>query len=155
MKMDLLNKVRERVGAPAREYGLAVLTAMTAAEIFAEAQPEQVHGFYVAVGRRLSTLVEVGDVRDLDEFAMRVNALWEACGCGHTRLQEVETGIKVTHRGAPVSIEGDQAGYWARLFPALIEGAYDAWFRQLGSGALLSTRIIRHEGDLIELHHGA
>jgi hypothetical protein len=154
MTMHLLTQARERAGAPAREYGLAVLSAMTAAEVYGEASPEAAHGFYSAVGRRLATLVDLADVQDIDALADRINGLWSACGCGHARFQAIDTGIKITHRGAPAAIEGDQAGYWEQLFPAILEGAYDAWFRQLGSGQALSTRILRHEGDVIELHHG-
>jgi hypothetical protein len=154
MTMHLLSQARERGGAAAREYGLAVLTAMTAAEVFAEAPPQAVHGFYRAVGRRLAALIDLADVQDIDVLAERINALWLACGCGQARFQAIDTGIKVIHRGAPTTIEGDQAGVWALLFPAILEGAYDAWFRQLGSGQALSTRILRHEGDVIELHHG-
>lgn len=154
MSMELLNRARERTGAPAREYGLAVLTAMTAAEIFGEARPEQALGFYAAIGRRLSALVDVNDVRDLDDLADRINTFWGACACGRARLEAVETGIRVLHRGAPLTIEGDQTKCWAQAFPALLEGAYDAWFRQLGSGPVLTTRILRCEKDVIELHHG-
>jgi hypothetical protein len=154
MTMHLLSQARERAGGPAREYGLAVLTAMTAAEVCAEASPEAVHGFYAAVGRRLATLINLADVQDIDALADRINGLWLACGCGQVRFQAVDTGIKMIHRGAPTAIEGDQPGYWALLFPAILAGAYDAWFRQLGSGQALSTRILRHEGDVIELHHG-
>lgn len=154
MKMDRLIATHERAEARPREHGLAMLTALTATEVSAEAKPEQAHGFYVAIGRRFSTLVDMADVHDLDDLATRINGLWAACGYGHVRLQAVETGIRVVYRGGPVTIEGDHAGHWARLFPALLEGAYDAWFRQLGSSGLLSTRLLRHEGDLIEFHHG-
>jgi hypothetical protein len=154
MNMEMVNRAHERAGVPAREYGLAVLTALTAAEVYAEAKPEQAFGFYSAIGRRLSTLVDVRDVRDLDDLAEQINGLWLACGCGQGRLEAVETGIRVTHRGAPRAIAGDHHGYWAKLFPALLDGAYDGWFRALGSSPVLNTRIVRHEGDLIELHHG-
>jgi len=151
---DMINRARERTGDPAREYGLAMLTALTAAEIYGEAGSAQAFGFYSAIGRRLAALVDLHDVRDLDGLSDRVNSLWVACGLGQARIQYVETGIRVIHRAAPATIEGDHAGHWATLFPALIEGAYDAWFRQLGSGPALVTRIVRQDGDLIELHHG-
>lgn len=137
-----------------REHGLAVLTALTAAEIFGEAGAAQAQGFYTAIGRRLAATVDLHAVRDLDGLSDRVNSVWGACGLGHVRIRTAESGIRVTHRGAPATIEGDSAGHWAALFPALLEGAYDAWFRQLGSGPALVTRIVRHDGDLIELHHG-
>lgn len=154
MKLDLISRVRERASAPSREFGLAVLTAMTAAEVFAEAPPQAARGFYVAVGRRVAGLVDLTDVQDLGVMAERINALWSACGCGQARFQAVETGIKITHHGAPTSLHGDQDRYWAQLFPAMVEGAYDAWFRELGSAPTLTTRILRQEGDVIELHHG-
>ncbi|KUR74692.1 hypothetical protein [Novosphingobium sp. FSW06-99] len=154
MTLDLLARVRERASAPAREFGLAVLTAMTAAEVFAQASPEAARGFYLAVGRRVAGLVDLAQVHDIDALVERINALWSSCGCGHARISAVETGLKIVHSGAPVLLLGDQDHYWARLFPAMIEGAYDAWFRALGSGPALSTRILRQHGDVIELHHG-
>jgi hypothetical protein len=154
MKLDLMARARERASAPAREFGLAVLTAMTAAEVFAEASPEAARGFYVAVGRRIAGLVDLAQVHDLDTLGERVNALWSACGCGHARFTPSDTGIRIIHQGAPMSLHGDDDHCWARLFPAMVEGAYDAWFRELGSAPSLTTRILRHAGDVIELHHG-
>jgi hypothetical protein len=154
MKMDLMSRARERASAPSSEHGLALLAAVMAAEIMAEARPEQVHGFYVAAGRRLATQVDLADVRDLDTVAERINALWAQCGWGQVRLSATDTGIRIVHRGAPQSLEGDVAGHWPSLFSALLEGAYDAFFRQLGSGPALSTRLVRRDSDLVELHHG-
>jgi hypothetical protein len=153
MKMDLMTRARERA-APVPGDGLALLAAATMAEIFAEARPEQVHGFYVAAGRRLAARIDLADSRDLDAVAERINALWTECGWGQARLSATETGIRIVHRAAPRSIEGDPAGHWPQAFAALLEGVYDAWFRQLGSGPALTTRIIRHDADSIELHHG-
>ena len=154
MKLDLISRVRERAATPSREFGLAMLTAMTAAEVFAEAPPAAARGFYVAVGRRVAGLVDLDVVEDLDTMAERINALWSACSCGQVRFQACDTGIRITHQGAPTSLHGDLDRYWAKLFPAMIEGAYDAWFRELGSAPTLTTRILRQDGDVIELHHG-
>ncbi len=154
MNMEPMHRARERRGAPAREYGLAVLSAMTAAEIFDQARPDQAMKFYAAVGARLAALVDVADVRDLDELGARISAFWAACGCGAARFTASATGITVVHHDAPLGIEGDQQKCWARAFPALLQGAYDAWFRQLGSGPALSTRIIASAGTTIEFRHG-
>jgi hypothetical protein len=155
MKMDLMSRARERSAAPSSsEQGLALLASAMAAEIMAEARPEQVHGFYVAAGRRLAAQVDLADSRDLDAVADRINALWTQCGWGQARLSATDTGIRIVHRGAPPSLEGDAAGHWPSLFSALLEGAYDAWFRQLGSGPALTTRLVRRDSDLVELHHG-
>ncbi len=154
MKMDLMNRARERMAVPSSEQGLALLTAATAAEIIAEARPEQAHGFYVAAGRRMAAHVDLSDSRDLDAVSDRINALWAMCGWGQARLSSTETGIRIVHRGAPLTLEGDLGGHWPALFAALLEGAYDAWFRQLGSGPALTTRIVRRDSDMVELHHG-
>lgn len=154
MKPDMLSRMRDRASAPTREFAQTLLTAMTAAEIFAEAGPDAAHGFYLAVGRRVAAMVDLSDVDDINVLAERVNALWSACGYGQAQFQAVETGIKIVQNGTPLTIHSDQDDNWRALFPALIEGAYDTWFRQLGSAMSLTTTITRYEGDVIELHHG-
>lgn len=154
MKMESLMSARERAASSAFGHGLAILTAMTAAEIFTQASAEQAHGFYLATGRRLATIVDLTDVQELDDLAARANALWSGCGLGHVEFEAVDTGIRILHRGAPAALDGDRAGHWVQLLPALLVGAYDTWFRQLGSGPALTTRILREGGDTIELHHG-
>jgi hypothetical protein len=153
--MEVLNRATGLAGVPTREHGLAVLTALTAAEVFAEARPEAAHGFYCAVGRRLAKLVDLSDVHDIEALTERINRLWLAFGCGQVMLHAADSGIRIMHRGVPAAIEADQDGHWAQLFPAILQGAYDAWFRQLGSGAVLTTRIVRRQGGVVELHHGA
>jgi hypothetical protein len=154
MKTDLLSRLRGRAIAPAREFGLMLLTAVTAAEVFAEGGPDAARGFYVAVGQRFAGLVDLSDVDDIDTLGERVNALMSACGYGNAQFTAIESGIKIVQQGIPRTIQGDQDDHWVQVFPAVLEGAYDAWFRQLGSAATLTTVIIRHEGDVIELHHG-
>lgn len=139
----------------AGDYGLAVLVAMSGAEILESASRAETCGFYAAVGRRIATLIDVAGVSDLDVLAHRINALMGLLGWGRANLEFDETGILVRHRGAPQALEADLAGIWPLLLPALLEGAYDAWFRALGSGPALVTRVLRHDGDRIELHHGS
>lgn len=154
MKIDLLQMARERAGGGSPETGLALLLAASAAEIHAEASPAQAHGFFVAAGQRMAQGLDLGTVRDLDVLAQQINAFWARCGWGRVSLEPGDTGITVIHRGVPLTLAGDGAGLWPRLIVAVLEGAYDAWFRQLGSGPGLVTRLVREDADAIEFHHG-
>jgi hypothetical protein len=149
------NPSATQTGRQVGDYGLAVLVAMSGAEILETASPAETCGFYTAVGRRIAGLIDVAGVSDLDVLAHRINALMGLLGWGRVSLEFDETGILVRHRGAPQALEADLAGIWPLLLPALLEGAYDTWFRALGSGPVLVTRVLRQGGDLIELHHGS
>lgn len=134
--------------------GLSLLTALTASEIFKSATAAQARGFYVAVGKRIASLAPVEDISDLDALTQRINRVWHAMHWGEASLSMDDEGIIVHHHGMPDALEGDLEGHWPDVKNAILEGAYDGWFRTLGSGPQLKTWIVHtHEGQ-IELRHG-
>lgn len=131
----------------------AVVDAMIA-EIRAGATEDQARGFFAAVGHRIADLAPMSDVVDAATLSDRINALWATLGWGSVTLQLDDEGIDLQHRGTPAMLGADAEARWSPAVAALLEGAYDGWFRALGSGPNLRTRVINRNGDVIELRHG-
>lgn len=133
--------------------GLALLAMMTAAELY-EAVPEaQAKGFFQAIGKRMAALEPLDGVNDASVLRARINAFWEALNWGEAELVVGDDTITVHHRGLPEAVAPDQERHWARMLLAVLEGAYDSWFRLLGSGPALVTSA-SWKGDTFELRHG-
>jgi hypothetical protein len=134
--------------------GLSLLTALTASEIFRSATASQARGFYVAIGKRIADFAAIDDVSNFSALTLRINRIWHAMHWGEASLTIAEDGIIIHHRDMPDALEGDVEGHWPDVRNAILEGAYDGWFRALGSGPELRTWIVHtHEGQ-IELRHG-
>ena len=152
MKMDIFQQPR-----PAAVHGAAhgsfVLAAITAAELSEVATPAQVHGFFVATGRRIAAAEPLEGTNDIAELSARINAVWQSLGWGEAEVAFEADAICVSHRGLPVELADGAHGCWRSLALAVLEGAYDGWFRALGSGAALRTAAA-WRGEVIELRHG-
>ncbi|EQB14531.1 hypothetical protein L288_01425 [Sphingobium quisquiliarum P25] len=135
-------------------HGLALLTALTAAEIWSTASTAQARAFFGAVGRRLAALEPMDAAVDLPLLATRANKLWAALDWGHVIFCMEEDGIAIRHQGLPHAIDGDVDGHWPELIAAVLEGVYDSWFRELGSGPALVTRAMDFNGGVLDLWHG-
>ncbi len=134
--------------------GLALLVAMTAAEIWNTATPAQAHCFFLAVGRKLAAAEPMDDATDLTLLATRANKLWTALDWGHVIFCMEEEGIAIRHQGLPPALDGDVEGLWSEVISAVLEGTYDSWFRALGSGDALVTRRVDFNGGTLDLWHG-
>lgn len=133
--------------------GLALLAISTAAEI-CEAVPEnQARGFFLSLGKRMAALEPLEGVTDVGSLTASVNAFWKALDWGHVQIEAGERGFTVLHDDLPNRIAPDPHGHWHTMLCAVLEGAYDSWFRILGSGPALTTRA-KWQGDTLELHHG-
>lgn len=131
----------------------ALLAAALVAEL-AEAVPSaQGRGFYLAVGRRMAAAEALEGVENLAQVAARVNAFWRATGWGEAEVVMDRDAIVVVHHNPPSPQGETPVGPWLGMLIAVMEGAYDAWFRRLGSGPTLQTRA-EWKGDAIELRHG-
>ena len=153
-----MNEVMRRLmpvdSASGDPKGLALPVAMTAAEIRSAATPAQAHGFYLSVGRRLAAAEPMNDAGDLNLLAARANRLWAALDWGHVAFFMEEEGIVIRHQGLPPALDGDVEGLWSDVISAVLEGAYDSWFRALGSGDTLVTRRVDFNGGTLDLWHG-
>lgn len=155
MKFDPLHQMLSAAAAESAtaSHSHASLAAALVAEL-AEAVPApQRHGFYLAVGRRMAAGETLDGVDDLTQLARRVNAFWQASGWGEAAVEIEHDAILVLHRHAPSPPHDTPAGPWLGMLLAVLEGAYDAWFRGLGSGPTLHTRA-EWKGDTVELRHG-
>ncbi len=134
--------------APAR------FTSLLLAEIASAASAEQMQGFFLSVGQRLAVTHPIDGARDLERLTRHANQVWHAFHWGHVQFEMDDEGIDIFHQGLPVTLEGDQQGLWAVAGPLILQGAYDGWFRQAGSGARLRTSIHRQADGCVELRHG-
>lgn len=133
--------------------GFTLLSLSTAAEI-CEAVPEaQARGFFLSLGRRIAGLEKLDGVTDVAALAARLDGFWSALEWGHVEVEPGADGFVVRHHGLPRDIAPDPRGNWALMLAAVLEGAYDSWFRTLGSGPALHTRA-QWNGDTLEVHHG-
>lgn len=133
--------------------GLALMAISVAAEVSDGVPPEQAHGFFLAIGRRMADLEPLEGVNDASVLAARINAFWQALGWGAIELAVGKDAIVVIHRDLPNKIAPDPQGNWAAMLRGVLEGAYDCWFRVLGSGPALRTTA-EWNGDTLELRHG-
>jgi hypothetical protein len=156
MKFDPLQAPdRAAIHSDATEMpaSFAAFAAASVAE-FAEAVPAaQRRGFYLAVGRRIAAAETLDDVDDAAQLCWRVNAFWRAMGWGEAEVAIERDAIVVRHRDGPQAPEGVAAGPWMGMLLAVLEGAYDTWFRRLGSGPRLHT-VAEWKGQTVELRHG-
>lgn len=130
------------------------LLAALLAEIADASSEEQAAGFFGAVGARIAALMSLDGIEDADELTARINGLWDALGWGQVALDFDDNGIDIHHRDLPALLADDRAPLWHRAAPAVLAGAYHAWFRALGSGVHLSTRVLRVSPQQIALRHG-
>jgi hypothetical protein len=153
MKIDPLHALFSSSAAAEAPDGHAALTAALVAEL-AEAVPAaQRRGFYLAVGRRLGAGETLDGVDDALQLGQRVNAFWTAIGWGAAEVAVERDAILVRHHEAPRPPADTPAGPWLGMVLAVLEGAYDGWFRRMGSGPTLHTRA-EWKGDTVELRHG-
>jgi len=146
--------MEKRVAMAMRPQGQAILASVTAAEIFGTAPAPQAHGFYAAVGRRLAGHIDLALVFDTDMLVARINSFWAAMEWGEATLELGEDAIFIQHRGLPDGMDGDIDGCWPKMATAILEGAYDAWFRALGSDEKLATKLVEWRDGVVRLRHG-
>jgi hypothetical protein len=135
-------------------HGLSLLAAATAAEVFASASAAQARGFYAAIGRRMAHYIDLDGASEIEALTERMNRLWTAFGWGAVRLEMGEDAVLVHHYGMPRDMDGDLEGLWPQAAAALLEGAYDLWFRSLAGDGALRTKFVGWRGDVAELRHG-
>lgn len=131
----------------------AIVNAMIA-EVSATASEEQAQGFFRTLGQHIAATVRVDDIENLDTLSDRVNSLWDQLGLGHAAMALSESGIDVHHDGVPAMPPaiGDN-NLWLSAIGPLLEGAYDCWFRAMGSGIRLRTRVVHRADGIFDLRH--
>lgn len=154
MKIDPLHQMFSAASAstdPSPSH--AILAAGLVAELAEVVPTAQRRGFYLAVGRRIAMGETLDGVDELSQLAHRVNVFWRASGWGEAAIAIEHDAILILHREAPSPPQDMPPGPWLGMLCAVLEGAYDAWFRRLGSGPALHTRA-EWKGDTLELRHG-
>lgn len=122
-------------------------------QIRSTATEEQEHAFLTTVGRDLAARYPLGDSGDLGALEERINDIWQMLDLGMATITVGDDAIRIRH-DLP-RIDGSQPGAnWRSVVPALIEGAYDAWLRSMGSGPRLRTTQVERTADRVEFRHG-
>lgn len=132
-----------------------VLAAMMMVEVQDGATPEQAHGLFHSLGGRIAALISVDDVHSLDDLCDQINQLWTDLGFGHVAMALDDEGINLKHSGVPHMPSPGDDGLWSTMIGPLLEGAYDSWFRVMGSSTKLRTRLVNQSEGCIELRHAA
>ncbi len=156
MKMQAFQTAgRAGHGAARQDFipGLCLLTGLTASEVGEALPAAQARGFYLAIGRRLAALEPLDGVSDVAGLCARANAFWQALGWGEIDIEAGDHAIIVRHNQPPIGVPGCDGPHWRAALSALLEGAWDAWFRTLGSGPALVTTG-QWQGECLELRHG-
>jgi hypothetical protein len=152
MKMQAFPQPRQGAGEVG-VGGLALMAMSMAAEICEGVPEAQARGFFLAIGRRMAELEPLEGVNDASVLCARINAFWQALDWGEIELAVGKEAIIVRHRDLPNRIAPDPQGHWNAMLLGVLEGAYDSWFRVLGSGPTLRTTA-EWKGDTLELRHG-
>lgn len=133
--------------------GIALLATMTAAEVAENLPAAQARGFFGAIGRRVAALAPMEDVTEASAVQDRINVFWQDLDWGDIELVIGEDAITVRHYRLPEPVVPDLRHSWQAMLTGVLEGAYDAWFRALGSGPALHTAA-QWKDDILELRHG-
>jgi hypothetical protein len=124
------------------------------AEVSAGATAGQRRAFFRAVGARIAASHPLVGVNDLAGLTVSVNMLWTEYGCGQVSFALADDGILITHTNLLQNIAPIFGEATEETLSPLLEGAYDAWLRSLGSGVALTTRTLGWSNTEARLKHG-
>ncbi len=126
---------------------------MVIEQIRASASADQTHGFFVATGRRLAALAQLGDLSNVEDIELTLNTVWDRMGLGAVNFELDDHGLDIVHTGLPSRGSG-ASEVIVNAMPAMLEGAYAAWLESLTQeGERLRTWLVSHAGSRVELRH--
>jgi hypothetical protein len=132
---------------------LGLLLNLFLDEVRANATEEEELAFYRETGLRMAKRYPISGHGDAAVLERDLNLIFEETGFGSAQVSVADDALHIRHMMPPLSdLGGDQP--WRFVFSALLEGAYDAWLRSLGSGPRLHTTISSAHDDVIEFRHG-
>jgi hypothetical protein len=130
------------------ENGRDLLLDLLLEEVRSDASEEEAVAFFRAVGFRLAQRFPLSGRGDVQALEQDLNEVFAGLSLGSAQIGMDEDALIVRHRLA--NVHGSSSGAW----PTILEGAYDAWLRALGSGPRLQTSIRSVTDGMIELRHG-
>jgi hypothetical protein len=131
----------------------AILLGLVLRQLDAATTEGERAGFLKAVGADLAAGFPVGDGADLGALQERINGVWQQLDMGEARISLSDDAILIRHSLAGIGPAREHQA-WLAAIPAVAEGAYDAWFRALGSGTRLRTHVVTRSAEMIEYRHG-
>lgn len=111
-----------------------VLTAL-AAELSAVMDPAGLRALMWRVGERFAQQFDPGNCATLAELERALAHIWLDVDWGWASIEDAGGALVIRHYCAPLQAAlGESSGNWS---PAFLEGAYQHWFRMLGSSDTL------------------
>ncbi len=124
--------------------------AATAGELSARFEPADLRAIMHGIGTRFAADIELADSNDVPAIARAMNAVWHTLDWGWVDIEEKDGAVRLSHHLAPLRAAfGEGAQTWT---PAFLEGAYQAWFRQLGASDPLHVRQLGEADEDGALH---
>ncbi|AEI80344.1 cellulose synthase biosynthesis protein BcsD [Cupriavidus necator N-1] len=113
-----------------------VLTAL-AEELSGVMDPPSLRAFMWRVGVRFAQRFDPGNCATLAELERALAQIWLDVDWGWASIEDAGGALVIRHYCAPLQAAlGESSGSWS---PAFLEGAYQHWFRMLGSSDTLKV----------------
>lgn len=113
-----------------------------ASELNSQMPADELRAFFFVVGKRIAEAnpVQVGE--SLEQLETNLNQYFSSTQWGWVKIQDLHSSLEFLHSCSPLRAAfGDAAMEWC---PALIEGIYSVWMKQLGAGDDLQLRQVGH-----------
>lgn len=105
-----------------------------ASEFASALSPEDLRALMARVGMRFAVTHALPRCGTLEELQCAISAVWEPADWGWVHLTQAADHLDIHHTLSPLfSAFGSEHVSWAGGF---LEGAYQQWFNQAGSGQL-------------------
>ncbi|MBV7541624.1 cellulose biosynthesis protein BcsD [Acidovorax sp. sic0104] len=101
--------------------------------------PEDLHALMFRVGTRFAAANPLERSSTLEDLQRSMTAVWERIDWGWVQLTQEAARLHIQHSLSPVSAAfGMNHVQWSGGF---LEGVYQSWFEQAGSGALRVVQV--------------
>ena len=103
-------------------------------ELLGSAGEDDASAFMRHIGEALALKNPLEDAETVEDLEASINVCLDRLDWGWCRLRAGENGIRIIHGAWPM-ISLPEAR-WPQMLAAVLEGAYGAWLRQQGGGAV-------------------
>lgn len=104
-------------------------------EFSSQLPPDDLRALMQRIGGRFADAVPLAPCATLDDLQLAMGKVWVGMDWGWVTIEEEPGALAIRHNCAPLNAAfGHQASGWT---PAFLEGVYQRWFAQVGSGGEL------------------
>lgn len=109
-----------------------------AEEFSTQLDPADLRALMHRVGDRFASQITLDSCQTVDDMQFAMSKVWVGLDWGWVAVEEASDHLRITHNCAPLrSAFGQDALAWT---PAFLEGVYQRWFQEQGSGAALTVK---------------